>query len=417
MKDLLQRWIAGGLLWKASMGALALVCAIMLGLLWLSGSSDTREAFADGRRLLIKLENGAIDGKQITLDTAESSGEKPAEGKAGEPAAAGAAGPEATGPAQQPAARPDASEPQNAAATGVSASPAEASTRPAEAAASVLAQMDAAIRPGSQPIAQIRDDLVEHNDAGNLPAVSPKGVKPWSYYAKRYLHKGNLPTIAILVTGLGHNRAVTESAIRLPENISLSFSPYGKDTAGWMSSARVAGHETFLDLPLEPGNFPATDPGPYGLLAGKGYDENARRLKWLMTRGEGYVGFVTPANESFSNDDAAFKDLLEQINNRGLMICMPHEPARNDTKKILDSSKAPYSIADLMIDEEPTAGAIQARLQLLQKTASKRGFAVGIAQAYPLTTRQLAEWSATLEKSGYTLVPLTFITKIRFSGS
>lgn len=390
------------------------LCAVLLALVWLSGAHDTKEAMLDGRRLIINLETGAIEGKQVALEPPETTPPPPVAATPVAPAAAtGPAAAEATAPAaSEPAAEREAPAPESAMdATAPAAELAmDEATAPAQSEASV-------IRPSIMPLADVQEAMLEKTPTGNLPVIGPKDQKPWRTYAKPYAHKGHLPTIAIVMTGLGQNKSVTDAAMRLPENISLSFSPYARELTSWAHAARVSGHEILIDLPLEPSNFPASDPGPYGLLAGKGTVENGKRLDWIMSRTEGYIGFVTPLNEAFSGSDNAFKDMLERLEARGLMIAMSHDPASTDTKKILDASKAAYTIADIVIDEELSAIAIQAKLQSLEQTASKRGFAVGMGQGYPLTVQQLALWTAQLEKDGFVLVPLSFITKIRFPAS
>ena len=165
---------------------------------------------------------------------------------------------------------------------------------------------------------------------------------------------------------------------------------------------------------MEPSNYPASDPGPYGLLAGKSAEENTASLQWLLGRVQGYIGFATYSNEVYSQNDANFKKTLELLNTRGLMLVMPHEPARKETKQLLDSSKIPYTIADVMLDEELSSDAIQARLTALEKAATKRGFALAYTRGIPLTLQELAIWSAKLEERGYTLVPATYITNHQF---
>lgn len=413
IKDKLGSYITRTIVWRLALWSLSLTSLVLLVFLWLSGTHDTEEAMSDGRRLLIQLENGAIEGKQISLETLKPETAAPV--AAPEAAAEPDKEPQAT-PAATAASTPATTQ-SNAAATDSASAKAVESPSAAASSPAVPSLAEAAIKPASVPPAEVKDVLIEKTDIGNLPIIGPKNLKPWVYYSKRYVHKGHLPTIAIVITGLGQNKVATEAAIKLPENISLGFSPYAKDATSWAHAARIAGHEILVDLPLEPSNFPASDPGPYGLLVGKGLEENNKRLKWLMSRLEGYVGFITPLNESYSSDDASFKDLLDQLATRGLMLSMPHDPAKNDTRKILDTSKAAYSIADSIVDEELSASSIQARLLSLEKTASKRGFAVGIAQPFPLTMQQLALWAADLEKKGFMLVPMTFITKIKFSAN
>ncbi len=421
LKDRVSSGLVRTLFLRLGLWVILGICAVLLGLVWYSGSRDTKQAMLDGRRLLVSLETGAIEGKQIALETPPVAATSPATSEAATtpatPEVTVPASPETTAPAATTPASPEAS------ATPLATADATAPETVANTESPATSALDQAIstpvdtgyiKPAQIPIAEVKDVLLEKTANGNIPTVGPKGLKPWHYYSKPYAHKGHLPTIAIIITGLGQNKAVTENAIRLPENFSLSFSPYARDLTTWAHAARISGHEVMLDLPLEPSNFPASDPGPYGLLVGKGMEENNKRLDWLMGRMEGYVGFVSPLNEAFSDDNESFKNLLEQFNKRGLLLAMSHEPPKNDTKKLLDASKSAYAIADIVVDEELSVTGIQARLEALQKTASKRGFAIGMAQGYPLTMQQLALWSANAEKNGFVLAPVTFITNIRF---
>lgn len=414
--------------WRVGLWLLSGLCVIIIGTIWYSGKGETQDALISGRRLIIHLDTGAIEGKQVASETLGS----PAQAKPGpQPESAPESKPE-TKPESKAESKAE-SKPESAESPVANSSPesatesaaeseTESESQPAPHESGEAAQPPASptladtmsIKPAAVPLAAINPSLQEQTSVGTLPRTGPKGLKPWRYYAKPYSHKGHLPTIAVLITGLGQNKSVSEGAIRLPENFSLSFSPYARELSSWTNAARIAGHEILLDLPLEPSNFPASDPGPYGLLIGKGDQENANRMQWLMSRIEGYTGFVTPQNEAFSANSAAFKALLDLLSSRGLMIVMEHEPAKNETKKILDASTTPYTIADIRIDEELSESAIKARLEALEKLASKRGYAVGIAQSYPLTIQQLQAWSDELEKNGYTLVPITFITGLKF---
>ncbi|NBO19915.1 MAG: divergent polysaccharide deacetylase family protein [Proteobacteria bacterium] len=220
--------------------------------------------------------------------------------------------------------------------------------------------------------------------------------------------------IAIVVTGLGQSRALTQAALKLPENTSLSFSPYAKDVATWATSARAIGHEVLLDLPLEPTNYPASDPGPYGLLTSKSMGENVPRLHWVLSRMQGYIGITTAPNESYTTRDEYLRPTLELLATRGLLLTLPHEPVRKETRALLDESKIAYMLADMVIDEELNETGIQTRLSALEKIAAKRGYAIGYAQAIPLSIKQLDAWMATMDERGYTLVPLSYVTALKF---
>ncbi|MDE3060939.1 MAG: divergent polysaccharide deacetylase family protein [Pseudomonadota bacterium] len=379
--------------WRLALAVFSLWGVVMLGLLWHSGSSETMDAFLQGRRMLIRMDNGKIEGRQNEPEPKPVAATTPVEEAKEMPAE--------TAPASSPAPAPEAN-----ADTALSLPP-DVSVVPEEKAAP--------IPPAAVALAPVKDALLQKADAGMLPVIGSDGTKPWRYYAKPYEHKGSLPMIAIIVTGLGENKMVAENAARLPENVTLSFSPYAHDVATWVNTARVAGHEVMVDLPLEPSNYPATDPGPDGLMAADDVSKNESRMQWLMSRFSGYSGFVTPQNEAFSGNGDAFKWLLQMLANHGLLLVMGHEPAKSEVRQGLEASTTPNVTADLLVDEDLSATAIQARLSSLEQIARSRGYAVGIAQPFPLTIEQLRAWAAKLGNDGFVLVPVTFIAKLRFS--
>lgn len=360
---------------------------------WFSGYKETAEALSYGRRLLIPLDGGTIEGKQLSVDDLNKK-EKPVAAAtetkpAGESQAAAA---ESGSPGDQPAT--------------VQISSADVGDESTAA---------PAVTPSQDPLPAANPELLEKADQGSLPVIGKDGTKPWRYYSKPVERKGSQPMVAIVVTGLGLSKEVTQNALTLPEVISLSFSPYGKDLASWANAARITGHEALLDLPMEPSNYPAADPGPQGLLLGKGPTENEQRLRWFMARHQGYVGFATPFNESFLDDKEAFGALLQSIANRGLMLLVSRSPTKGEIQSLVESSNTANVVADAIIDEELSAATINAHLEALEQLAKKRGYAVGMARAYPLTLEQLHDWSMMLAERGVMLVPVSFVAKLRFS--
>jgi hypothetical protein len=272
-----------------------------------------------------------------------------------------------------------------------------------------------AIIPSANPLPDTNPKLIEKSDAGDLPIIGTDGTKPWQYYSKPFERKSNQPMIAVILTGVGQNRKVTEKIMALPESFTLSLSPYARDVTSWASSARLTAHERLVDIPMEPSNYPAADPGPHGLVIDKGLRENEMRLQWVLSRFTGYLGIVTPQNEVFTANNEAFRVILQSISNRGLIVVMGREPAKAETKEMLDSSNTAYVIADMLIDEEFTATSIDTRLVALEQLAKKRGYAIGVAQSTHLTVEQLRIWSESLAEKGIVLVPVSAIVKLRFS--
>lgn len=259
--------------------------------------------------------------------------------------------------------------------------------------------------------------LVERTRHGLLPRVGPDGATPAQVYARP---AGPEPAtkpagrVAILLGGLGISQSGTEAAIaRLPGTISLAFAPYGSDLEKTVARARGEGHEVFLQLPMEPFDYPDNDPGPHTLLAGARAGENPDRLQWLLGRFTGYVGIVNFLGGRFTSDDGNLTPVLREIAGRGLMVVDDGTSPRSLMASAATKAQIPTLKADLTLDGTPRAEAIDKELQRLEGMARERGIAVASASALPVTIERLARWSQTLEAKGIAIVPVSAARALR----
>ena len=138
-------------------------------------------------------------------------------------------------------------------------------------------------KPGEPDLA-----LVDASPFGPLPRIGDDGRRPLQAYARPSAQERDGPHIAIIVTGLGLQSDATNASFHLPGPISLMFSPYTEDLPAYFERARLSGHEVLLQLPFEPPDYPANDPGPHTLRASGTVDANIERLNWLLARAPGY---------------------------------------------------------------------------------------------------------------------------------
>ena len=248
--------------------------------------------------------------------------------------------------------------------------------------------------------------LVEASRFGRLPRVAPDGRKAWQAYARPFDANDQRPRISIIVGSLGLSGAATEGAIqRLPGPVTLSFSPYARGLDNWIVLARAAGHEVLLDLPMEPINFPANDPGPETLLTSLTAEQNRARLHSLLGRVSGYVGVVNHMGSRFTTSAPHLRPILTELRDRGLLFIDSRSSLRSVAARTASELKLPRAINNRFIDAEASRVAIDARLTELERIARISGFAVGISQAFPVTLDRLARWTRTLKDKGFALAP------------
>ncbi|MCJ2133176.1 divergent polysaccharide deacetylase family protein [Methylobacterium sp. J-026] len=238
---------------------------------------------------------------------------------------------------------------------------------------------------------------------GLIPKLGEGRVRALDVYA-RPEEPGTGPRIAIVVTGLGVGQAATAGATaRLPAAVSLAFLPYGGEVERAAARARDAGHEVFLQLPMEPFDYPDSDPGPQGLLTALKGPENVDRLAWALARFPGYVGVVNYMGSKLMAD-SAFEPILREIGARGLGFL---DDGTNPKPPAAPANKActPIARAEIVLDATPRADAIDAALTQAEARARANGFALVSASGAALSVDRIARWARDLDARGLRLVP------------
>ncbi len=259
--------------------------------------------------------------------------------------------------------------------------------------------------------------LVERTRHGPLPKIGPDGATPAQVYARPL---GPAPAtkpagrIAILVGGLGISQSSTSEAIaRLPGPVSLAFAPYGAELEKTVQRARSEGHEVFLQVPMEPFDYPDNDPGPHTLLTGPKGTDNLDRLQWVLGRFSGYVGIVNFLGGRLTADDGALTPLLREVAGRGLMVVDDGSSPRSLLASAAAKAQIPALKADLALDGVPRAEAIDRELQRLETLAGSQGAAVATASALPVTIERISRWARTLEGKNLVIVPVSAARSFR----
>jgi len=249
--------------------------------------------------------------------------------------------------------------------------------------------------------------LTDRGRHGTMPKLGEGRLRALDVYA-RPEEPGTGPRIAILMTGLGIGQAATAAAIvKLPPTISLAFAPYGAEIERSAARARAAGHEVLLQAPMEPFDYPDSDPGPQTLLTALKGPENADRLAWAMSRFPGYVGVVNFMGAKLMSDAGAFEPVLREIGARGLGFVDDGTAARPLPAGLSAKVKTPLARAEIVIDAVPRADAIDRELARLEAQARTKGFVLASASALPQTIDRIARWARDLDARGLRLVPVS----------
>jgi hypothetical protein len=242
-----------------------------------------------------------------------------------------------------------------------------------------------------------------------LPRIADNGRSPMNAYAPPVPNVQG-PKIAIVVSGLGISAKATAAALAtLPPGITLAFAPYADDVQRWVSEARKRGHEVLLEVPMEPYDFPDSDPGPHTLRTGSGEDSNIDRLTWSLTRFTGYAGVTNLLGGRFMADPASLEPVMTFLARRGLVFFDSGSATRSAAPDVAQRTGAPFVQSATDIDAIQTGMEIDQRLSELEARARLNGSASGSAFLYPITIERLAAWAQGLPGRGFVLVPASAI--------
>jgi polysaccharide deacetylase 2 family uncharacterized protein YibQ len=258
-------------------------------------------------------------------------------------------------------------------------------------------------------------DLLEETEHGAIPRIAATGETPFQAYQTQSLTPATADgkkLIAVIVTGLGLNETGTANAIdTLPASVTLAFAPYGTGLNRTVASARAGGHEILLEVPLEPFDYPESDPGPDTLLTGQAPRDNLDKLFNVMAKFGGYVGLINHMGARFTSSTADFAPIMEELGARGLGYIDDGSSNRSVATQLAAANSVQFGRADMWLDPVPSRSSVMEQLGALEQRATDSGQAIGVISALPISVQTLSEWASDVEKRGFAIVPVSALMK------
>ncbi|HZS82668.1 MAG TPA: divergent polysaccharide deacetylase family protein [Stellaceae bacterium] len=243
------------------------------------------------------------------------------------------------------------------------------------------------------------------------PSAPPRprpatGTPTWLRNARPFVGAGAAPAVAIVIDDLGLDQARTSQAVALPGEVTLAFMTYGDRLSDWTRAARERGREYLVHLPMQPESL-AVDPGPNALTTSLAEPEILRRLRWGLSRMEGYVGVNNHMGSRFTADAARMSIVLEELKARGLLFLDSRTTPRTVCPRVAAAHDLPFASRNVFLDNEATADGVRRQLAELVGVARRHGAAIGIGHPHDATLSVLAEWLPAATSQGIRVVPLT----------
>ncbi|MEM8985924.1 MAG: divergent polysaccharide deacetylase family protein [Pseudomonadota bacterium] len=271
-----------------------------------------------------------------------------------------------------------------------------------------------------QEISGPDDVLIPAPKASNRSENSAKSNKriganeaQWRRHAAARVDTGN-PKIAIVIDDVGLDKTAFERVRALPAPLTLSFLPYAKDLPEMTASARAAGHELMVHMPMEPKGD--ADPGPMALKTGHSTAQLQQLIDWNLSRFEGYVGFNNHMGSRLTADSAAMRIVLTEARERGLVYLDSLTTPDSDAGRIAVTVGAAAISRDVFLDPDATRATVRRQLEDAERIAERTGLAIAIAHPRPETLDILGPWLVSAPARGFDIIAASQAADMRLSG-
>ena len=192
----------------------------------------------------------------------------------------------------------------------------------------------------------------------------------------------------------------------MPGDVSLAFSPYAGKLNDWLMRARLAGHEVFLELPMESKKFPLEDPGPLALSSNYQLADNMKLLHRVMSKMGGYVGLVSTMGSKFVEAESQLKPILTEIKKQGLMFIDGGRTGQV-ASQIAANMKLPKAFINVTLDMPPGEKSFKKKLRSLENALKKWSGGVAAMHATPQSIKRIRNWIKSLKDKKFILVPVS----------
>ncbi|MGH6927380.1 MAG: divergent polysaccharide deacetylase family protein, partial [Dongiaceae bacterium] len=203
----------------------------------------------------------------------------------------------------------------------------------------------------------------------------------WMRNAVAIPDAGGRPMIAIVIDDLGLDRRNTDRVVGLPGPLTLAFMTYAGDVASQAQVGRDAGHELLVHVPMAPDNGHLAT-GPNVLSAGLAPDELKRRIDWVLSRFDGHVGLNNHMGSRFTADAAGMAVLFEELQRRGLLFLDSRTTAATVADAMAMRYDVPFVRRNVFLENETSAGEVEAQLGKVEAEARRTGLAVAIGHPH-----------------------------------
>jgi len=247
---------------------------------------------------------------------------------------------------------------------------------------------------GEEPVTQVPSPPQQGSILVPVMPETPTALPP-----------GHPVKVAIVIDDMGPDMKSGEKALLLPAPITLSFLPYAVRAREQAKEARERGHEVLLHMPMEPmGN---ESPGQGALTVDLSDSEVKERLDTALSAIAGFDGVNNHMGSKFTTYAEGMEVVIDDLKERQLFFLDSRTSTQSIAIKVAKDKGLPSISRDVFLDDDPNPEAIRKQLDLLERIARHKGYAVAIGHPHATTVAVVEAWAAEVVKRGIEIVPVS----------
>ncbi len=213
--------------------------------------------------------------------------------------------------------------------------------------------------------------------------------------------------LAVLLDDAGQSTDLLAAAAALPSAVGVAVLPFLPHTSDVAAEMHRSGHEIWLHLPMEPEDYPKSNPGPGAIMVSMSEDDIRLTVRAALNNVPHVVGVNNHMGSKASADLRATTWVMQELKARGLAFIDSRTTTRTVAEDAARAQGVPANRRKVFLDNQRSAGAIRRQLDEAVYRCRMEGEVIAIGHLAPVTVRVLAKELPKLAGRGADLVPPT----------
>ncbi|MEK6814640.1 MAG: divergent polysaccharide deacetylase family protein [Nitrospirota bacterium] len=213
--------------------------------------------------------------------------------------------------------------------------------------------------------------------------------------------------VALVIDDLGGHLSAAERLFGLGIPLTIAVLPGEPHSRTISREAALRGHDVLLHQPMEPADFPRSNPGPRALLKRMSPGEQMRILRENLDSLPEAIGINNHMGSAYMRDRPAVDRVMEELRRRGQLFLDSVTAPRSAGYWSARRHGVPAARRDVFLDPDEGEGILERQFVELARQVANRETAIAIGHPHPETLDALDRWVPRMREAGIEFVKIS----------